>query len=49
MMNDKNGQHKIWIDLDNSPHVPLFLPIIAELRKRQFDVVITAREFLSGS
>jgi len=34
---------KIWIDLDNSPHVPLFAPIIKELQARGFDVVVTAR------
>jgi len=34
---------KIWIDLDNSPHVPLFLPIIEELEKRQYQVWLTAR------
>jgi predicted glycosyltransferase len=35
---------KIWIDLDNSPHVPLFIPIIEELRSRGFQVVVTARD-----
>ncbi len=35
---------KIWIDLDNSPHVPLFAPIIEELKARGFDVVVTARD-----
>lgn len=34
---------KIWIDLDNSPHVPLFLPIIEELQARGYEVVVTAR------
>lgn len=34
----------IWIDLDNSPHVPFFKPIIAELRARGFGVVVTARD-----
>jgi predicted glycosyltransferase len=34
---------KIWIDLDNSPHVPLFKPIIEELARRGYDVVLTAR------
>lgn len=33
----------IWIDLDNSPHVPFFLPIIEELRKRGHEVFVTAR------
>jgi predicted glycosyltransferase len=35
---------KIWIDLDNSPHVPFFRPIIDELEKRGFTVVVTARD-----
>ena len=35
---------KIWIDLDNTPHVPFFLPIAAELRLRGHDVVVTARD-----
>jgi uncharacterized protein len=35
---------KIWIDLDNSPHVPFFKPIINELQKRGFSLVITARD-----
>ena len=36
---------RIWIDLDNSPHVPLFRPVIEELGKRDVDCVITARDF----
>lgn len=36
---------KIWIDLDNSPHVPLFRPIIAELDNRGVKCVITSRDF----
>lgn len=35
---------KIWIDLDNSPHVPFFRPIIEELEKKGYDVLITARD-----
>ncbi len=34
---------KIWIDLDNSPHVPFFKPIIEELEKRGYPLWITAR------
>lgn len=41
---NRNGKKKIWIDLDNSPHVPFFRPIIAELEKRDYKVVITARD-----
>ena len=35
---------KIWIDLDNSPHVPLFKPIIDELNRRGYQVMLTARD-----
>ena len=41
---DKTGKTKIWIDLDNTPHVPLFIPIARELRSRGHSVVITARD-----
>src|SRR5579862_4496636 len=37
-------KHKIWIDLDNSPHVPLFVPIIEELTARGYDLLLTARD-----
>ncbi|WP_243373450.1 DUF354 domain-containing protein [Geotalea sp. SG265] len=35
---------KIWIDLDNSPHVPFFRPIIKELERKGYGVVVTARD-----
>lgn len=35
----------IWIDIDNSPHVPVFRPIIQELEKRSTDYIITSRDF----
>jgi hypothetical protein len=35
---------KIWIDLDNSPHVPFFNPIINELNSRGYEVFVTARD-----
>jgi predicted glycosyltransferase len=35
---------KIWIDLDNSPHVPFFLPIAEELRKKGHEVLLTAKD-----
>lgn len=38
------SQIKIWIDLDNTPHVPFFIPIARELRKRGYTVVKTARD-----
>jgi uncharacterized protein len=38
------SSRKVWIDLDNSPHVPFFLPIIEDLEKRGYRVIITARD-----
>src|SRR5579863_5648641 len=35
---------KVWIDIDNSPHVPFFLPIIEELRKQGIELILTARD-----
>jgi predicted glycosyltransferase len=37
-------QTRIWIDLDNTPHVPFFKPIIRELRRRGHKVVLSARD-----
>ncbi|WP_085811721.1 DUF354 domain-containing protein [Geoanaerobacter pelophilus] len=34
----------IWIDMDNSPHVPFFRPIIRELEARGYEIVLTARD-----
>jgi predicted glycosyltransferase len=48
MATDKNlkrlGSKKIWIDLDNSPHVPFFAPIIEELQRLGHSVFVTARD-----
>ena len=42
---DAVGARKtIWIDLDNSPHVPFFAPIIQELENRGYSVRLTARD-----
>jgi len=35
---------KIWIDLDNTPHVPFFKPIIEKLEKNGYDIFITVRD-----
>jgi predicted glycosyltransferase len=40
----RRGARTIWIDLDNSPHVPFFAPIIEELVRRGYTVVLTARD-----
>src|SRR5437660_2782770 len=36
-------QKTVWIDLDNSPHVPFFLPIIEELKNQGVEILLTAR------
>lgn len=38
------SERSIWIDLDNSPHVPLFIPIISHYRQKGVDVILTARD-----
>jgi hypothetical protein len=38
------SKKKIWVDLDNSPHVPFFIPIKKELEKRGYEVLLTARD-----
>ena len=38
------NRKKIWIDLDNSPHVPFFKPIIRELENSGYSVLLTARD-----
>jgi predicted glycosyltransferase len=35
---------KVWIDLENTPHIPFFRPIIRELRQQGHQVVLTARD-----
>lgn len=35
---------RIWIDLDNTPHVPFFLPIIRSLEDEGHTVTVTARD-----
>ncbi len=35
----------VWVDVDNSPHVPFMAPIIRELRQRGHEVVVTARPY----
>lgn len=43
-MSARLAPKKIWIDLDNSPHVPFFLPIIERLESRGYQVFLTARD-----
>jgi len=37
-------KNKVWIDIDNSPHVPLYIPIIDQLEKQGVEVILTARD-----
>ena len=39
-----SAHKKVWIDLDNSPHVPFFVPIVESLRNEGFEVILTARD-----
>lgn len=41
----KKTNEKIWIDLENSPHVLFFNPIIKELENQGYQVVVTARDY----
>ena len=36
---------RIWIDMDNSPHVLLFAPIIRELERGGVEFLLTIRDF----
>jgi uncharacterized protein len=36
---------RLWIDLDNSPHVPLYAPLIRHLRSSGWELIVTARDF----
>jgi uncharacterized protein len=42
---NKNSDKTIWIDLDNSPHVPFFSPIIKKLQEEGYNVRISARNY----
>ncbi len=35
---------RIWIDLDNSPHVPFFKPLIEKLEAHGYKMMLTARD-----
>src|SRR6202051_3572622 len=40
----RRSDRKVWIDLENSPHIPFFAPVIKELEERGCEVVLTARD-----
>lgn len=35
---------RVWFDLDNTPHVPFFLPIIEEVKGKGMSVLVTIRD-----
>jgi predicted glycosyltransferase len=37
--------HAIWIDLDNAPHAPFFVPLIGELENRGHQTLVTVRDY----
>jgi uncharacterized protein len=39
-----SGAKRVWIDLDNTPHVPFFIPIIRGLEADGHTVTVTARD-----
>src|ERR1700680_4283162 len=41
---ERRTNRKVWIDLENSPHIPFFEPIIKALEQRGCEVVLTARD-----
>ena len=42
---NKNSDKIVWIDLDNSPHIPFFAPIIEQLNELGYSTTISARKF----
>ena len=42
---NRNSDKVVWIDLDNSPHVPFFAPIIEEFVSKGYKVKISARNY----
>lgn len=41
---ERANNKKIWIDLDNSPHVPFFRPIKQALERKGYEIFLTARD-----
>lgn len=42
---NENSNKTIWIDMDNSPHVPFFAPIIESLGELGYRIAISARNY----
>lgn len=45
IISKRSSPGSIWIDLDNSPHVPFFHPIVNELHERGYQTMITVRDY----
>ncbi len=41
---EASAKKVIWIDMDNTPHVPFFAPLIKELSARGYSITLTARD-----
>ncbi|MCK4776955.1 MAG: DUF354 domain-containing protein, partial [Actinomycetia bacterium] len=39
------NKKRIWLDITNSPHVLFFYPLIKEFEKREYEVIITTRDY----
>jgi predicted glycosyltransferase len=44
MVTGSSPRDVVWIDLDNTPHIPFFAPIIQELQSRGYVVKLTVRD-----
>ncbi len=42
---NQNSDKVIWVDLDNSPHIPFFAPIIKRLSELGYTIKISARNY----
>ncbi len=42
---NENSDKIVWIDLDNSPHIPFFAPIIKRLNELGYSTCISARNY----
>jgi predicted glycosyltransferase len=42
---NENSDKVVWIDLDNSPHIPFFAPIIERLNELGYSTSISARNY----
>ena len=43
-MTETMTKKRVWIDLDNAPHVPFFRPLIEEFNTRDCELIVTGRD-----